>query len=45
MILFDQGVPAPLRYHLVGHKVATAFEKGWSGLKNGVLLQQAEQKG
>ena len=28
-ILFDQGVPAPLRRHLVGHAVDTAFERGY----------------
>ena len=34
-ILFDQGVPAPLRRHLSGHEVDTTFERGWSGLGNG----------
>jgi predicted nuclease of predicted toxin-antitoxin system len=41
-ILFDQGTPVPLRRYLVGHEVVTAFEKGWSTLKNGELLQAAE---
>ena len=27
-ILFDQGTPAPLRDHLTGHSVDTAFERG-----------------
>ncbi len=40
-ILFDQGTPVPLRTHLVGHIVSTAFEKGWSDLKNGDLLKHA----
>jgi hypothetical protein len=31
-VLFDQGTPAPLRHALVGHKVATAYEQGWSSL-------------
>lgn len=44
-ILFDQGTPAPLRHLLVGHDVATAYELGWSILKNGELLAQAEQQG
>lgn len=44
-ILFDQGTPAPLRRHLVGHEVDTAFEKGWSSLTNGNLLDAAEQAG
>jgi hypothetical protein len=41
-ILFDQGTPVPLRNHLPGHTVATAFEKGWSTLRNGELLTKAE---
>ena len=41
-IVFDQGTPAPLRWALSGHDVATAFELGWSDLANGNLLQQAE---
>ncbi len=42
LVLFDQGTPAPLRRFLVLHKVSTAFERGWSTLKNGELLQAAE---
>ena len=41
-ILFDQGTPVPLREHLGDHTVATAFELGWSTLKNGELLAAAE---
>lgn len=41
-ILFDQGTPVPLRDHLIGHVVETAFELGWSTLKNGELLAAAE---
>jgi predicted nuclease of predicted toxin-antitoxin system len=44
-ILFDQGTPVPLRKHLSEHEVVTAFEKAWSDLKNGELLQQAEDEG
>jgi len=40
-ILFDQGTPAPLRYSLEGHSVFTAFEMGWSTLKNGDLIRAA----
>jgi predicted nuclease of predicted toxin-antitoxin system len=43
-ILFDQGTPVPLRKHLAEHEVSTAFEKSWSDLKNGELLQQAEEE-
>ena len=45
IILFDQGVPVPLRRHLSGHKVDTAFERGWSSLGNGALLDHAESDG
>ena len=41
-ILFDQGTPAPLRDHLPGHSVETAYELGWSALRNGELLAKAE---
>ena len=44
-ILFDQGVPAPLRPHLAEHVVETAFERRWSNLRNGALLDRAEADG
>jgi hypothetical protein len=44
-ILFDQGVPAPLRHRLAEHAVHTAFERGWSDLENGALLAAAELRG
>ena len=44
-ILFDQGVPAPLSRHLAGHEVDTVFQRGWSELDNGALLNQAEEDG
>ena len=44
-ILFDQGTPVPLRNHLANHVVETAFEKGWSNLRNGDLLVLAEAEG
>ena len=43
-ILFDQGTPVPLRRHLPSHVVDTAFERGWSVLDNGELLDMAEQE-
>ena len=43
-ILFDQGTPAPLRKVLLGHQVTTAFELGWSTLRNGELLTAAENE-
>jgi len=44
-ILFDQGTPVPLRRHLPGHSVMTAFEQGWGSLANGELLDAAERAG
>lgn len=44
-LLFDQGTPVPLRNHLPNHIVETAYEKGWSNLKNGDLLTRAESDG
>ena len=42
-ILFDQGTPVPLRKHLLGHDIVTAFEMGWSRLSNGDLIKEAEK--
>jgi predicted nuclease of predicted toxin-antitoxin system len=44
-ILFDQGVPVPLRRELGAHEIVTAHELGWGELKNGDLLKKAEQEG
>ncbi len=44
-ILFDQGTPLPLRKHLTGHIIHTAYEQGWSNLNNGDLLRAAEKAG
>jgi len=44
-VLFDQGTPVPLRQSLAHHEVATAYERGWSTLKNGDLLDAAERDG
>jgi predicted nuclease of predicted toxin-antitoxin system len=41
-ILFDQGVPAPLRRVLTAHTISTAYEMGWMQLSNGALLQAAQ---
>ncbi|MCY4287966.1 MAG: hypothetical protein OXC63_05185 [Aestuariivita sp.] len=45
MILFDQGTPVPLRRYLCDHDVETAFERGWSHLRNGTLLDRLEAEG
>jgi predicted nuclease of predicted toxin-antitoxin system len=44
-VLFDQGTPVPLRRLLTQHEVITAHERGWSQLKNGELLDFAENEG
>jgi len=44
-VLFDQGTPAPLRHALPGHEVDTAYERGWSRLRNGELIAEAERAG
>ena len=44
-ILFDQGTPVPLRDSLPQHEVSTTYERGWSTLRNGELLDAAEREG
>ena len=41
-ILFDHCVPKPLKRHLKGHAIRTAYEMGWDRLKNGRLLDAAQ---
>ena len=35
----------PLRWSLMHHEVTTAYERNWSRLKNGELLDAAEKQG
>jgi hypothetical protein len=42
-ILFDQAVPLPIRPFLRGHVVRTAFQEGWSSMRNGDSIQAAEE--
>ena len=44
-VLFDQGTSEPLRHLLAQHEVATAYERGWSTLTNGELLDAVEKEG
>jgi hypothetical protein len=44
-VVFDEGVPRPLKRVLTGHDVRTAPEMGWAGLANGRLLAAAEGAG
>ena len=41
-VLLDECVPRKLRLGLTSHEVMTVTERGWSGLKNGKLLELAE---
>jgi predicted nuclease of predicted toxin-antitoxin system len=41
-VLIDECVPAPLARLLTGHDCATVQFAGWTGIKNGQLLQKAE---
>lgn len=40
-VLLDECVPRKLRRELPDHDVRTVVEMGWSGTKNGALLQRA----
>src|SRR5215469_16107807 len=45
-ILIDESVPQKLRLLIEdGHRVVTVWFQGWSGLKNGALLDAAEEAG
>jgi predicted nuclease of predicted toxin-antitoxin system len=41
-ILLDECLPKQLKRELRGHTVAMVTEMGWSGIKNGALLDLAE---
>ena len=40
-LLLDECLPRDIRKLLPNHKVVTASERGWSGIKNGKLLASA----
>ncbi|MGF1451125.1 MAG: hypothetical protein ACFB21_03505 [Opitutales bacterium] len=42
-VLFDQGVPVPLRMYF-SVDVETCYERGWSDLANGKLIEAAESE-
>lgn len=44
-ILFDKSAPYGLTPFLQEHSIATAEERGWGRLENGVLLSAAEEAG
>lgn len=44
-ILLDECVPKPLKRELADYEIRTVVEMGWSGKKNGELLQLMNQAG
>ena len=44
-VLFDQNVPRNLALHLKAHEVTRSVELGWQELKNGDLLEVAQDRG
>ena len=44
-ILLDHDIPRQLRRLLAGHQVDTAGEMGWNEMRNGRLLDHAEEEG
>jgi len=44
-VLLDEELPRHLARELIGHHVRAVQEEGWSGLKNGDLLQRAADGG
>ncbi len=44
-ILLDEQLPRQIAPYLIGHEVRTVKQQAWAGLKNGVLLTQAEAAG
>ncbi len=43
-VLFDEGVPWPLRRYLPGHEAWTVAYMGWNGRNNGELLSLAKDE-
>lgn len=41
-ILLDECVPWPMHQLFIGHACTSVQAKGWSGIRNGDLLQRAE---
>ena len=44
-VLLDEQLPRQLARLLTGHEVRTVQQVGWTGLKNGELLQRAGEAG
>jgi hypothetical protein len=43
-VLFDQNVPRNFADHLKAHEVTRSVELGWQELKNGDLLEAAQDQ-
>lgn len=45
-VLFDENIPRKLKWCLIerGIDVVTVPERGWAGVKNGELLDRAEEE-
>jgi predicted nuclease of predicted toxin-antitoxin system len=43
-VLLDESLPRKLASELTGHETQTVQKRGWSGLKNGQLLQVASRE-
>ncbi len=44
-VLFDNGVPWAIRKSLPDHEITSAWRLGWHELKNGELIQRAQEEG
>ena len=40
LLLLDENLPGKLKQDFPDHQIYTIWEKGWNGLKNGLLLQK-----
>lgn len=40
LLLLDENIPKKLKNDFPGHQVFTVKQRGWYGLKNGLLLQK-----
>ena len=45
IVLLDENLDHGLRKYLSEHEIVTVSFMGWAGLKNGALLQKAEDRG
>jgi len=43
-IIIDENVPHPLLRHLSHHQTTSVQHEGWSGIKNGALLQLIDDR-